>query len=109
MHEHNQRMKIAIIGGGRLGRALVQRFSHRGYDVILASRSSGDSYADASDGAHFIFLATTWEHTLSAVAELRLAANAILIDCTNPEAGAGPGLIAGMSGSGCEEIAWASA
>lgn len=92
-------MKLAVIGAGRLGRALGLRLASKGHHVALGVREpASEKYrplvglrsvalvrvAEAAAGADMIFLATPWAQTLAAVAQLGDVAGQTLVDCTNP-------------------------
>ena len=94
-------MKIAIIGAGKVGTTLGQRWSQCGHTVAYGVRDPADSqhealyqYADVSHSleavksAEVVVLAVHWPSAQSAVEELAEAlAGKILVDCTNPVKG----------------------
>ncbi len=118
-------MKLAMIGAGRLGEGLGLRLSAAGHEIVFGVRDPVNAkYADliahkqivmatpaqAIDDADYIFLATPWEQTQSALAALGKLDGRVLVDCTNPVSfGAdGPALAIDPSTSASEIIAsWA--
>src|SRR6202012_1231627 len=89
-----QRMRIAIIGAGNVGRALGAAWgvSHH---VSYGLRAPGDpKYADlghsaltneaAAAGSDVVVLCTPWSATEQAVKDCGDLADKVLIDCTNP-------------------------
>jgi predicted dinucleotide-binding enzyme len=90
-----------------MGRALAERFSRDGHDVIAGSRSGDVSYADAVTASELIFLALPWPHGLPVVEGLDFGGR-VLVDVSNPESEDGRGLVLGHSTSGAEVIAAAA-
>ena len=96
-------MKIALLGGGKVGGALGIAWSHRGHEVYfgvrdpdaadlkktLAACGNGARVGAPSDAAAFgeiIVLALPWSAVEPALARLDLAGKTV-IDCTNPPPG----------------------
>lgn len=112
--------RIAIVGAGRVGRALGARWLEAGHDVVFGVREPSDprhadlgapalSVADAAAAADVVVLATPWAATEQA-ARAVASCGAIIVDATNPladmamdpravEAGSGAALVAGWTGS----------
>lgn len=100
-------MKIAVLGAGRVGRALGERWSARGHDVVYGVRDPGSrrhselgAAATASEAVHdagVVLLALPWAAVDEVVRELDLS-GAVVIDATNPLGAAG-------DASGAERLA----
>jgi len=86
-------MKIAIIGAGRVGRALGARWNDVGHDVVYGVRVQTDpKYADLENvvrsdeavrGADVVVVSLPWVATKEAVSALDVGA-AVVVDATNP-------------------------
>ena len=115
-------MKIAIIGAGKVGTTLGQRWSQCGHRIAYGVQGPADSkhqalhqYAkvtrslEAVESADVVVLAVQWSSAQSAVKELTEAlAGKILIDCTNPVNGDLSGVSIGQTTSAAEQIqSWA--
>ncbi len=115
-------MKIAIIGAGKVGSTLGQRWSQCGHQLFYGVRYPADSkhqalhpYAkvthslEAVESAEVVVLAVHWPSAQSAVEELAEAlAGKILVDCTNPVKGDLSGVAIGQTTSAAEQIqSWA--
>lgn len=90
---------IAIIGHGRVGSALGQRFSHSGHQVTFGVRAGGDAsdavaacgerarsapMADAVVGAEIVFLAVPGNAAVAVAQELAAHLDGtIVVDCSN--------------------------
>lgn len=110
-------MKIAIIGAGRVGRALAGGLGRGGrHDVVVGVRDPSDprhrdlpraaSPADAVTGADVVVLAVPWDAVEGVVSTLDLG-EAVIVDATNPLAAGARALVEGPD-SGAELIArWA--
>jgi 8-hydroxy-5-deazaflavin:NADPH oxidoreductase len=117
-------MKIAIIGGGRVGSALARAWAAKGYDVLLGTRDAvGDTArhlavttevkaltpAAAAAAGDVIVLALPWKAAESVISTLGELTGKVVIDCMNPIA-MGPGGMAlerGHITSGGETVqAW---
>lgn len=111
-------MSIAVIGAGRVGRALGQAWAKRNFpvcfgvtdlakhqDLAADPRWPVRSVADAIASADVVVLATPYAaalHVASSMADWR---ERILIDATNPIAPGMSGLLVGTDSSGAQEIA----
>ena len=115
-------MNIAIIGAGKVGSTLGQRWSQCGHQLFYGVRDPADSkyqalheYAkvahpfQAVENADVVVLAVQWPSAQSAVEELSDAlAGKVLIDCTNPVKADLSGVSIGQTTSAAEEIqSWA--
>ena len=115
-------MKIAIIGAGKGGTTLGERWSQCGHTIAYGVRDPTDPqhqalhhYAtvapslEAVASAEVVVLAVHWPSAQSAVEELAEAlAGKILVDCTNPVRGALSGVSIGQTTSAAEQIqSWA--
>lgn len=113
-------MTIAIIGAGAVGTALAQALTGHGQTVRfgvpdpakyadLPARFNGKAtvgtVAQALDGAATAILALPYGAALQVAASLPDWGGRVLIDATNPIAGALAGLSIGTTTSGAEEIA----
>lgn len=86
-------MHIAIIGAGRVGRALGTRWTEVGHDVVYGVRDPGDAKVgdlaqvatpqEAVDGADVVLIALPWAATQEVVSGLD-AGDAVVLDATNP-------------------------
>jgi predicted dinucleotide-binding enzyme len=103
-------VRIAVLGAGRVGRALGERWAAGGHEIVYGVRDPGDPRhvelrsaaepVDAIRSADVVVLALPWTAVADVVRGLELA-EAVVIDATNP---------LGASGdvSGAERIAeWA--
>lgn len=86
-------MKIAVVGAGRVGTALGERWSALGHDVTYGVRNPNEantgpgrkaSVPDAASAAELVLLATPWEPALDAVRAMGDVRGKIIIDATNP-------------------------
>jgi predicted dinucleotide-binding enzyme len=114
----NNRMKIAIIGAGNVGRALggAWRSDHHityglrapddpKYADLAAPITTNDKAVACSD---VVALCTPWQGTERAVKSCGALAGKVLIDCTNPLTPDFTALEIGHTTSGAEQIAaWA--
>ncbi len=114
-------MNIAVIGTGRIGRALGAGWAARGHRVTFGSRRPDDPEIralverfeatvatpdEAARVAEVVVLATPWQAAEEAVRGLGELGNRVLVDATNP-IGAGWTLLGPPSGG--EQVAgWAS-
>lgn len=103
-------MRIAIIGTGKVGRALGGALATKGHDVTYGSRTpSGPDQglaATAAAGAEVVILALPWRVAEEAVKAFGPLTGKVVIDCMNPIA-IGPdgmGLAIGHSTSGGEVV-----
>jgi predicted dinucleotide-binding enzyme len=110
-------MQVAIIGAGRVGTTLGERFVQAGHTVTYGVRDASDprhaalghvaSVADAAARADVIVLTTPWAGAQAAVESAGDLTGRILVDATNP---IGPGMVLthGTTDSGAEQVArWA--
>lgn len=111
-------MRILVVGAGKVGGTLGQRWLAHGHDVLLAVPDPDKSNysalpkdrmrrADGRHGAETVVLATPFAAAKSAIEALGDLRGALLIDCTNPLAVGpkGPYLSVGHMTSGAELIA----
>ena len=106
-------MRIAVIGAGRVGRALGGRWSSAGHDVVYGVRDASDpKYADlplvattqeAVQGADVVLIALPWAATRDVVSTLQVG-EAVVLDATNPLAAGARELVADPSLSGAELV-----
>lgn len=76
---------IAIIGGGRVGKALAPVLSRAGHQVTIASRSSPVTPAAAVAAAQVVVLALPGEEVAPLLASLAAALSGkVVLDATNP-------------------------
>lgn len=114
-------MKIAIIGGGRVGGALARAWSEQGHDIALGIRNPDRdairklekipgvtlmSPRDAAAACDIIVLALPWNAAESVISDLGDLTGKIVIDCMNPIAMGpqGMGLERGHTTSGGETL-----
>ena len=115
-------MNIAIIGAGKVGSTLGQRWSQCGHELFYGVREPADikhqalhEYAKvnhplkAVESADVVVLAVQWSSAQSAIEALADAlAGKVLIDCTNPVKGDLSGVCIGQTTSAAEQIqSWA--
>lgn len=109
-------MKIAIIGAGRVGRALGQRWSDVGHSVHYGVRDPKDakhvdltnvtSVAAAVEGANAALIALPWDATKDALEGLPVG-DALILDATNPLAASARASMNEPEQSGAELVsAW---
>jgi predicted dinucleotide-binding enzyme len=111
------RIRIAVIGAGRVGRALGERWRAFGHEVRYGVPDPTDAkYAglgaavalpsEAAPNADLIVLATPWQAAEAACRSIGNVAGKIVIDCTNPVAmgPAGMGHALGFATSAAERI-----
>jgi predicted dinucleotide-binding enzyme len=123
-------MNITIIGAGRVGGTLGERFATAGHKVTFAVRNPADEkiqtllreigpqasaklVADCADCAEVVLLATPWDGTQEAIRTAGNLAGKILVDAVNPLAltpeGLQRGLLVGHTASAAEHVAdWAA-
>lgn len=115
-------MRIAIIGIGRVGRALAQGLGGKGHVVTLGTRDTASeetkafaasvgamvaSPVDAAAGAEVVILALPWDAAEGAIRALGDLSDKVVIDCMNPlgMVDGGLGLTLGHTTSGGEMVA----
>ena len=81
-------MRIAVLGTGKIGGGLGERFREAGHDVVLGSRdvAAGVPYAEAVQGAEVTVLALPWRVAEETVATLGGLAGQVVVDTMNPYA-----------------------
>ena len=91
-------MNIGIIGAGKVGRTLGQRWSENGHDVSYGVRNPADSKhqvllgharvlssLEAATASEIVVLSVHWAAVEAALTEIKDALQGkILVDCTNP-------------------------
>jgi len=106
-------VRIAVVGAGRVGRALGARWTAVGHDVTYGVRDPSDerhrdlaTVADVSTavaGSHAVLLALPWAAVQQAVAGLPFG-DAVVMDATNPLAANARELAADPALSGAELV-----
>lgn len=106
-------MRIAIIGAGRVGRALGTRWTAVGHDVVYGVRDPADPKVGdltalatpqvAVDGADVVLIALPWAATQEVVSGLDVG-DAVVLDATNPLAVNARELVANPSLAGAELV-----
>lgn len=106
-------MRIAIIGAGRVGRALGGRWSAVGHDVVYGVRDPRDekhadlphvaTVQDAVEGANVVLISLPWMAMQEAVSQLTVG-DAVVLDATNPLAANARELIANPTLAGAELV-----
>jgi hypothetical protein len=106
-------MHIAIIGAGRVGRALGERWATLGHRVVYGVRDPEDSRhsglaevatpSDAATGADVVLVALPWAATEEVLRGLDVG-HAVVIDATNPLAAGSRELAADPLLSGAELV-----
>jgi len=119
----NHTRPLSIIGSGKVGRTLAQRFAAQGYTVSVGSRRPSEtaslpelsgqnikvtSIAEAISSAQICFLAIPWKECIPFAKQYSPWHNKILIDCSNPLNNSFNGLELGHTTSAAEEIAKAA-
>ncbi len=81
-------MRIAVLGTGKIGGGLGERFREAGHDVVMGSRdpANGVPYAEAVQGAEVTVLALPWRVAEETVVTLGGLAGQVVIDTMNPYA-----------------------
>ena len=81
-------MRIAVLGTGKIGGGLGERFREAGHDVVLGSRdmAAGVPYAEAVQGAEVTVLALPWRVAEETVATLGGLEGQVVVDTMNPYA-----------------------
>lgn len=82
-------MKIGVIGGGRVGRALAASWSERGHDVVVSTR---DTVAETVAASEVVVLAVPASQAPDALGAAGSLEEKILIDATNNLSGGPAGL-----------------
>lgn len=106
-------MRIAIIGAGRVGRALGGRWSAVGHEVVYGVRDPSDEkHADlpqvatpqvAVSAADVVLIALPWAATQEVVSQLA-SGDAVVLDATNPLAANARELAANPNLAGAELV-----
>jgi NADPH-dependent F420 reductase len=122
---HRTRVKIAILGTGRVGGALGAGWAQKGHSVVFGSRdphgervrrrieASGENVraakpAEAVRSADVVVLATPWQATQATIAASGSLSGKVLVDCINPLTEDFRHLDIGHTTSAAEQIAdWA--
>jgi 8-hydroxy-5-deazaflavin:NADPH oxidoreductase len=105
-----QKMKIAVIGTGRIGTAIGESWKAAGHDVVYGSREPkglGQLGAKAAtDQADVIALATPWSAVADVCKTIGPQTGKIIVDCSNPVVmgGAAPINTSGHVLSGTEQV-----
>lgn len=111
-------MRIAVIGAGKVGRALAAGFVASGHEVRFGVRAPRDpkhegapapvvGIAEAAQAADVVLLSTPWAAAEDALQSAGDLSGKVLVDATNP---IGPGMVLthGRDDSGAEQVArWA--
>jgi predicted dinucleotide-binding enzyme len=111
--------RIGVLGTGTMGRALAHLLARSGYEVGVGSRLPdranevartipngwGGQYADVVRDSDVLFWAVAWDYAEETLRGLPDLSHAVLVDCSNPEAEDGRGLVIGRDTSGSEMIA----
>jgi len=115
-------VKICVVGTGRVGGTLGQRWAQGGHQVSFGSRdpkaekvhkllaqcgpnARADDWRDAAAGSDVIVYAAPWPVAKSVLDTLGPLAGKVLVDCTNPLTADFTGLDLGYSTSAGERIA----
>lgn len=106
-------MKIAVVGAGRVGRALGTQWSAAGHDVVYGVRDPGSdkvadlsavaSVADAVGGSEVALISLPWAAVHDTLSGL-VVGDAIIVDATNPLAAGDRELAADPTLSGGELV-----
>ncbi|MDH4178079.1 MAG: NAD(P)-binding domain-containing protein [Thermoleophilia bacterium] len=73
-------MKIAVLGGGRVGAALADRWRDAGHEVAVSTR---DTVADTARGADVVVLAVPAAAAADVLGQAGDLEGAVLVDATN--------------------------
>ncbi len=73
-------MRIAVLGGGRVGAALADRWRDAGHDVAVSTR---DTVAQTAHGAGVVLLAVPASAAADVLAQAGELEGAVLVDATN--------------------------
>jgi len=106
-------MRIAVIGAGRMGRALGGRWADAGHDVVYGVRDVDDPKVadlpqialvqEAARNSEAVLIALPWAVTREVVSGLEVG-NAVVMDATNPLAAGARELQADPPLSGAELV-----
>lgn len=80
-------MKIAVLGGGRVGMALAQTWRERGHDVAVSTR---ETVTETAEGAEVLVLAVPASAVADVLAAVTPHEGMVIVDATNNLSG-GPG------------------
>ena len=111
-------MKVAVIGAGNMGAALVKQLTRAGHTVSMRPAWTGRkrwpqailaqtavAAADAAAQAVVVILATGYEDAVNALTRVGNLSGKVVIDIINPLTADYMGLTLGYSTSAAEEIA----
>lgn len=118
-------LRIGIVGTGRVGSTLGRRWAGLGHRIVFGARDPGDpevlalaesldgrgsvrSVAGLGDTADVVVLAVPGSVAAAVAAELGELGGRVLVDCTNPVAPGGDGLVEAGGESGAERVARAA-
>ncbi len=82
-------MKIGVIGGGRVGRALAASWSEKGHDVVVSTR---ETVAATAAGGDVLVVALPATEVAGALAQIASVDGKVVIDATNNLSGGPAGL-----------------
>ena len=83
-------MRIAVLGGGRVGSALAESWREKGHDVSVSTR---ETVADTAAGGDVVVLAVPATAATEVLGEAGSLDGKILVDATNNLSGGPPGLV----------------
>ena len=83
-------MKIAVLGGGRVGSALAATWREKGHDVAMSTR---ESLAETAAAGDVVVIALPASAVAEALGETGDLAGKIVVDATNNLSGGPPGLV----------------
>ncbi len=82
-------MRVGVIGGGRVGRALAASWSEKGHDVVVSTRETVAETAAAGD---VLVVALPATEVAGALAQIASVEGKVVIDATNNLSGGPAGL-----------------
>lgn len=118
-------LRIGIVGTGRVGSTLGRRWAEQGHPITFGVRDPGDpdvralveslggrasvrSPVGVVDTSDVVVLAVPGSVAAAVAAELGEMGGRVLVDCTNPVAPGGEGLVESGGESGAERVARAA-